>query len=94
MLCAALLSGCGILSWGCPKPKPCPECPAARTITVHEGCWEKVPDLGIEPEDLQDSITQEEILKLATAFVILANYVEEQRARCGKKPAEGETDVE
>lgn len=91
-LCATLFVAC---SWVCPKPKTCPTCPAPRTVTVHEGCWEKMPDLPLAPEDIEGVIdTEEEINRLATAFLMLANYVEEQSVRCGRKPADAPAPLE
>lgn len=97
MLCVTLSTGC-LRSWICPKPKPCPECPAPRTITVQEPCWEKVPALPLDPSEIGATLTEDQLKKLAASFVILANYVHDQESRCGKNEpspeGDGETDGE
>ena len=45
------------------------------------------PTLPLKPEDIEGTIDGvDEIKRLAVSFVMLVNYVKEQRAQCGKKP--------
>lgn len=91
-LCATLSSGCGIFRRSCPKPptlKPCPTCPAPRTVTVEAPCWSETPTLSLQFEDIgadQKKLTDEQVLRLAQSFVVLLNYVQVQQARCGVRP--------
>lgn len=61
-------------------------------MTVHEACWEKVPTLPLDPSQIGDALTDDQLKKLAVSFVILANYVSEQEARCGDKTTEADVE--
>ncbi len=43
----------------------------------------EVPDLPLAPEDIEGELTKEQNIQLGASFVILANYVEKELARCG-----------
>jgi hypothetical protein len=59
-------------------------------VIVQKSCWEKPPELPLSPEQLTDEITGDEILQLATSFVLLVNYVADQQEICGEKtPSDG-----
>jgi hypothetical protein len=48
------------------------------------------PALPLDPADVGDVLTPEQLTLLAQSFVILALYVEAEQSRCGTKPPDGE----
>lgn len=41
-----------------------------------------VPDVPLDPSQIGDELTTEQIVKLAQSFLILTNYVETQAKKC------------